>query len=79
MVLEETLAFPDYVDIVEADINRDKYIVPTSLPMIEAEIERYSMYKEQARREIELFKKRIDYDALCAEIEDDKRRRGIIS
>ena len=76
---EETLTFPDYVDIVEADIDRDKYIVPTSLPMIEAEIERYSMYKEQARREIELFKKRIDYDALCAEIEDDKRRRGIIS
>ena len=35
------------------------------------------MYKEQARREIELFKKRIDYDALCALIEDDKRRRGI--
>ena len=76
---EETLAFPDYIDIVEADMNRDKYIVPTLLPIIEAEIEKYSMYKEQARREIELFKKKIDYDALCAEIEDDKRRRGIIS
>lgn len=76
---EETLAFPDYIDIIEADIDRDKYIVPTLLPIIEAEIEQYSMYKEQARREIELFKKKINYDALCAEIEDDKRRRGIIS
>ena len=76
---EETLAFPDYIDIVEADMNRDKYIVPTLLPIIEAEIEEHSMYKEQARREIELFKKKIDYDALCAEIEADKRRRGIIS
>ena len=37
---EETLAFPDYIDIVEADINRDKYIVPTLLPIIEAEIEK---------------------------------------
>lgn len=76
---EETLAFPDYIDIVEADINRDKYIVPALLPIIEAEIEACSMYKEQARREIELFKKKIDFDALCAEIENDKRRRGIIS
>lgn len=76
---EETLAFPDYIDIIEADIERDKYIVPALLPIIEAEIEQYSMYKEQARREIELFKKKINYDALCAEIEEDKRRRGIIS
>lgn len=76
---EETLAFPDYIDIVEADIDRDKYIVPTLLPIIEAEIEKESLYQEQARREIELFKKKINYDALCAEIEDDKRRRGIIS
>ena len=72
------MAFPDYIDIVEADINRDKYIVPTLLPIIEAEIEKESLYKEQARREIELFKKKINYEALCAEIEDDKRQRGII-
>lgn len=72
---EETLAFPDYIDIMEADINRDKYIVPSLLPIIESGIEKDSMYKEQARKEIELFKKKINYDDLVREIEEDKKRR----
>ena len=72
---EETLAFPGYIDIVEADINRDKYIVPTLLPIIEAEIEKESLYQEQARREIALFKEKIRYDDLVREIEEDKKLR----
>lgn len=71
---EETLAFPDYIDIVGADINRDKYIVPTLLPIIEAEIERESLYQEQARREIALFKEKVGYEALVQEIEENKKR-----
>ena len=65
----------DYIDIVEADINRDKYIVPFLLPIIEAEIEKESLYQEQARREIALFKEKIGYDQLVQEIEEDKKRR----
>lgn len=75
---EETLSFPDYIDIVEADINTDKYIVPTLLPIIEADIEKLSLYKEQAKKEIELFKKKIKYDELCSEIKEDKRKHGIM-
>jgi hypothetical protein len=71
---EETLAFPDYIDIVGADINRDKYIVPTLLPIIEAEIERESLYQEQARREIALFKEKVGYEELVQEIEENKKR-----
>ncbi len=62
----ETLEFPDYRDIANADFEKDKWIVPTLLPVIEQQIEDSSMYKELARREIQIFKDRINYDELCA-------------
>lgn len=71
---EETLAFPDYIDIIEADIERDKYIVPSLLPIIEAEIQKHSLYQEQAKREIELFKQKIGYEQLVQELEEHKKR-----
>lgn len=69
-----TMAFPDYIDIKNADINRDKYILPLLLPSFEAEADE-SPYKEALKAEIELFKKTIDYDNLVAEIEEEKRVR----
>lgn len=62
---EETMDFVDYKDIANADIERDKWILPTLLPVIEQQIEESSLYKEQAKREIQLFKDRIKYDELC--------------
>lgn len=72
---EETLEFPDYVDIKEADFERDKWIVPELLPIIEEQIEdTYPFYKELAKKEIELFKEKINYDALCEQVADDRNK-----
>ncbi len=70
-----TQAFPDYIDIKEADINRDKYALPSMLPVYEKLAEN-EMYKERLLKEIELFKKTVGYDEICEEILADKRSRG---
>lgn len=69
---EETMSFPDYVDIKNADIERDKYAALTILPIIEDQIEKYSFYKERARQEIGLFKDRIKFEQLSEEYEAEK-------
>lgn len=70
---EETMAFPDYIDIENADLERDKWAAITILPVIEAQIEEDSMYKEQAKREIALFKERIQFDDLVRQYEEEKK------
>ena len=67
------MQFPDYIDIANADIERDKWVTPTLLPIIEEQIEQDSLYKEQAKREIALFKEKINFDELCREYENEKR------
>ena len=64
------------------DIERDKYASPLILPMIESSYSRPTeMYAalgiELLQREIEHFKKEINYDAVCKEIDDDMKRMGI--
>lgn len=64
------------------DIERDKYAAPFILPWIEMTygkpIEMYSLLGiELLQREIEHFKKVINYDDVCQEIEDDMKRLGL--
>lgn len=64
------------------DIDRDKYALPLILPFIEMTYgrptEMYSLNGiELLQREIEHYKKVIDYDAVCQEIDEDMKRLGI--
>ena len=64
------------------DIERDKYIVPLILPMIEMTYGRPTeMYSqlgiELLQREIEHYKKVIDYDNVVYEIDQDMKRLGL--
>ena len=61
------------------DIERDKYASPLILPMIEMTYGRPTeMYSQLGinllQREIEYFKKVINYDGVCKEIDDDMKR-----
>lgn len=69
---QETEEFPDYIDIANADIERDKWAALTTLPIIEKQIEESSMYKELARKEIQLFKDKIHFDELNSQYEKEK-------
>ena len=69
-------------DRIEEDIERDKYAAPLILPMIESTFGRPTeMYSfdgiEMLQREIEHYKKVINYDAVCKEIDDDMKILGI--
>ncbi len=64
------------------NLERDKYVSHLLLPMIELcygrPTEMYSSLGiELLQREVEHFKKVIDYDAICQEIEEDKKRMGL--
>ena len=64
------------------DIERDKYASPLILPMIEMTYgrptEMYTMLGiELLQREIEHFKKVINYDGVCQEINEDMRRLNL--
>ena len=61
---------------------RDKYIAPLVLPMIEKTFgrpnEKYSLLGiELLQREIEHYKKTINYDGVVEEISQDMKRLGI--
>ena len=64
------------------DIERDKYISPLILPMIEMTYDRpnelYSTLGiELLQREIEHFKEVINYKEVCQEIDEDMKRLGL--
>ena len=64
------------------DVERDKYAAPLLLPMIEMSYGRPTeMYSfdgmELLQREIEHYKKLIDYDGVVKEIDEDMRRLGL--
>ena len=63
------------------DIERDKYASTIILPLIESTYGRptelYSQLGiELLQREIEHFKKEINYDEVCREVEEDMKRKG---
>lgn len=75
---QATLDYKEYQDIKNADIERDKYVLPLVLPMIESIVDRtHCLYKEEIKKEIELLKQRINYDAICQEINEDMIKMGI--
>lgn len=75
---EDTLAFCDYQDIKNADIERDKYALPIILPTIESIAESSKdYYAKKLREEITRFKKEINYDDICAERAKDMKRLGL--
>lgn len=69
---EETLSFCDFVDVENADVERDKYIAPLLLPTIEKSISRQKIYRKELEKELLLYKKEIDYDTLCLEMPSAK-------
>lgn len=69
-------------DFHPEDVERDKYIAPLVLPMIEKTFgrptEMYSLLGiELLQREIEHYKKTINYNSVVEEIDQDMRRLGI--
>ena len=69
-------------DFHQEDVERDKYIAPLVLPMIEKTFgrpnEMYSLLGiELLQREIEHYKKTINYDDVVDEISQDMKRLGI--
>lgn len=64
------------------NIERDKYVAPLILPLIEETYGRPNeMYSalgiEMLQKEIEHFKKEINYDDICKEIDDNIKRLGL--
>ena len=75
---QATLHYKEYQDIKNADIERDKYVLPLVLPMIEKIIDNTTgLYDDVIKREIELLKQRIGYDSVCQEIDEDMKSMGI--
>lgn len=73
-----TEAYIEYQDIKNADIEKDKYILPALLPLIEAVTSKENgLYKEALQREIELFKQTIGYQSVCEEVARDMEALGI--
>ncbi len=63
-------------EIVASNFANDKYMLPIYLPNVEASIAHSNhlgtvMYREKILAEIEIFKKKIGYDAIRKEIDDD--------
>lgn len=75
---QATMNFCEWQDIKNADIERDKYVLPLVLPMIEGYLSRHKeLYEDCLKREIELLKERVNYDGVCQEIRDDMIKLGI--
>lgn len=72
-----TESYFEYLETEKADIDRDKYSAVIIIPSIEAAITDKDPYREVLKREIEIFKEKIGYDALCEEVEEDMKRVGI--
>ncbi len=75
---QATLDYFEYQDVKNADIEKDKYVIPLILPNIEAAAEYDDDWYSQAlKEEIKRFKKEINYDAIVKEIEEDMKRKGL--
>jgi len=72
---QSCLDYIEYQEILEADIEKDKYVVPMLMPIWESLIPT-SLFPEWLEQEITLFKEQIKYDELCQEVEDDMVAKG---
>lgn len=77
---QSVLNYFEYQDIKNADIEKDKYILPITMPNIEmiASVDD-GMYKDILIYEIELFKEKIRYDDIVREVEEDMKEKDEMS
>ena len=58
----------DYQDIVNGSLEKDKYMSVHTLPVLEAQHRKTeTWYSEKLEREIQIYKKTIDYETLKEE------------
>lgn len=67
---------PMLLDIIASDFEKDKYILPLTLPFVENAIKKSRhlgtvMYREKILTELDAFKKAINYDGIREEIDSD--------
>lgn len=73
---EKTTEFLNKFYFDDCDIERDRYAVPLILPMIESNlISTQPFYLDKLKREIDIFKREINYDKVCSEIKLEKNRK----
>ena len=73
---EQVMQSRSIQSIIASNFEEDKYSLTLTMPNIERVVEQSNhigtyMYKDKVRKEIELFKKAIGYDAMVAEVESD--------
>lgn len=62
----------DYIDIKNANIDNDKYIFTTLLPIIKSNTNSDTeMYYHKLLKEIEYYKQEINYNSICNEVDKD--------
>lgn len=77
---ENTLRFL-YEDFVrDMDLDRDKYILTLTLPVLESQDDSATQpfYQDDLNNEIKMLKEKIDYDALVKDVHDDMKRLGML-
>lgn len=76
---ETTLEFLYYDSQRDSNIETDKYTLPFLLPTIERNLEPIQLlYSEQLKEEIELFKKEINYESICEEVQNEIKVKKLL-
>ena len=70
---ETVMSYCEFVDVENSSLEHDKYAAPLLLPMLEQQVAGQRSYADVLEREIALYKKRINYDSLCAELPSYKQ------
>lgn len=75
---QSTIEFLEEDFLRDMDIERDRYVLHVTLPLIEAKIiPVQNFYKDQLLKEIEILKEEVDYDGVVCEIHEDMKRMGL--
>lgn len=71
---------PEYQDMLEQNLEHDKYALSIIMPNIEAMLQRAKenneLYSEELEHEINIFKEKINYNGICEEIKKDMKAKG---
>ncbi len=71
---------PEYQDMLEQDLEHDKYALHIIMPNIEAILQKAKddneLYSKELEHEIHVFKEKINYNGICEEIKKDKKVKG---
>ncbi|MEG1900091.1 MAG: hypothetical protein RR161_00900 [Bacilli bacterium] len=72
---EACYAYQEYQEILNSDLEKDKYMLLLILPLIEPIADK-EIFSDFVKSEIARFKEQINYDALCKEIGEDMIAKG---